>query len=64
MWTRGIVGVLFCLVGGVWIGQGAGVIHGSFMTGQGLYVVLGAALVLGGVWLLRAAVRIRAQREA
>jgi hypothetical protein len=29
-----IVGTLAVLVGGVWIGQGAGLIQGSFMTGS------------------------------
>jgi hypothetical protein len=63
MWSRGIVGVVLGLVGGVWIGQGVGVIHGSFMTGQGLWVFLGAGTLLAGLWLVRAAVRVRAQRR-
>lgn len=47
-----IVGVLFILMGAVWILQGINVLPGSFMTGQiqwalygGLAVVLGAGLV-------------------
>src|SRR5437870_5543270 len=34
MWLRVVVGVVLCLVGVVWIGQGVGLIHGSFMTGE------------------------------
>jgi hypothetical protein len=62
MWTRAIIGVVLGLVGVVWIGQGVGVIHGSFMTGEAVWAVLGALALLMGLWLLRAAARIRAQR--
>ena len=35
MWARLIVGVLLCLIGGVWFGQGIGVIHGwRFQPGR------------------------------
>lgn len=56
---RGIAGVLLCLVGVVWIGQGVGVIHGSFMTGEGVWAVLGGALLIAGIGLLRSAARAR-----
>ena len=42
-----VVLVLALLVGIVWIGQGIGLIHGSFMTGRIEWAVIGA--VLGGV---------------
>jgi len=40
---RGLL-VLCILVGIVWIGQGVGLIHGSFMTGRVEWSVIGAVL--------------------
>jgi hypothetical protein len=55
MWIRGIIGGLLCVAGVVWIGQGAGLIHGSFMTGQISWAMYGlASLVVGLVVLSRA----------
>jgi hypothetical protein len=53
--VRGIVGglgLLFLLVGAVFIGQGVGAIGGSFMTGKTKWAVIGAVLVGIGVALL------------
>jgi hypothetical protein len=36
-----IIGGLAVLVGGVWIGQGAGWIKGSFMTGSATWLAIG-----------------------
>jgi len=37
------------LIGGVWFFQGIGVIHGSFMTGEVLWAVIGVITIfLGG----------------
>ena len=49
-WTiLAILGVLVGLAGVVWILQGLGVIvSSSFMTGDRLWVVLGAAAAVGG----------------
>jgi uncharacterized membrane protein HdeD (DUF308 family) len=51
-----VIGVIGILVGAVWILQGAGVLPGSFMTGQRLWlfigiivVVIGVALMIGGL---------------
>ncbi len=51
-----VFGVLLALLGAVWIGQGVGVIKGSFMTGQSLWawigagcLIVGAALIVGGL---------------
>ncbi len=52
MWIRVAVGVLCVLLGAVWIGQGVGWIHGSFMTGEAVWAVIGAALVAIGGWLV------------
>jgi len=48
----GGVGVVSCLVGAVWLGQGVGVIHGSFMTGRPLWAVIGAVLLVVGLALI------------
>jgi protein-S-isoprenylcysteine O-methyltransferase Ste14 len=52
MWIRAVSGVVLCLVGAVWIGQGINVIHGSSMSGTGRYAVLGAVLLVIGLGLL------------
>lgn len=59
MWVRGIIGVLLCVVGVVWILQGINVLHGSGMSGHGLYAVLGAVVFVIGGALLTWAWRIR-----
>jgi hypothetical protein len=59
MWVRGVIGLVLCAVGAVWIGQGVGAIHGSFMTGEGQWAVLGAVLVIFGLALLLTAARRR-----
>lgn len=49
MRTRAALGVILVVIGAVWFGQGVGVIHGSFMTGQVLWAVIGTvAMFLGG----------------
>ncbi len=52
-----VLGGLLALIGIVWILQGVGVLGGSFMTGQTLWVWVGAGtLVVGDVllfWSLR-----------
>ena len=60
MWLRVVVGVVLCVVGGVWIGQGVGVIHGSFMTGHAVWAVIGAIALVFGAALLSGARRSRA----
>jgi uncharacterized membrane protein HdeD (DUF308 family) len=56
-----IVGIALCLVGVVWIGQGIGAIGGSFMSGQAIWAVIGAVVVIFGVVLVRGA-RSRSDR--
>ena len=43
---RPILALLLVLVGLVWLGQGLGVIPGSFMTGDLLWAWLGGGLLL------------------
>ncbi len=64
MWARGIVGIVFCLVGLVWIGQGTNLISNSkLMSGHGQYTVLGVIVLLIGLALIAWAARIRRARS-
>ena len=62
MWIRGIAGVLLCLIGATWIGQGTDAIHGSSMSGHGQYTVLGIVCFALGAVLLVWAWQIRRNR--
>lgn len=64
MWLRGILGVLFCVTGAVWIAQGLGYVHGSFMTGEMRWTFFGVIAVLMGLTLLSLARRARRGSEA
>jgi hypothetical protein len=64
MWLRGILGVLFCITGVIWIGQGLGSVHGSFMTGETRWTFFGVIAVLIGLTLLSLARRARSSSEA
>ena len=44
--TRLAAAVLLALVGVVWLGQGVGIIGGSFMTGSPFWGAIGAALLV------------------
>jgi hypothetical protein len=59
MWIRGVIGVVLCLAGVVWIGQGANLIGGSFMSGQGLWLGIGCVCLVAGLGLLVWAWRLR-----
>ncbi len=59
MWSRGVIGVVLCLVGLVWIGQGTDVISNSkLMSGHGQYTILGVVVLAAGLALVAWAVRI------
>ena len=60
--ARIIIGGVLCLIGIVWLGQGIGLIGGSFMTGEVLWAVIGAVCLFFGAMLLRGASRKRAGR--
>ena len=45
------LGVIGLLVGAIWILQGIGVLPGSFMTGQRLWLVIGIAVAAIGLAL-------------
>jgi uncharacterized membrane protein HdeD (DUF308 family) len=59
MWIRVVIGVLLVVVGIVWIFQGIGTLHGSFMTDQAIWAVFGALAALFGIALLVGAARAR-----
>lgn len=44
--SRIVLAVVLALVGIVWLGQGLGLIPGSFMTGSAFWAVVGAALLV------------------
>ena len=46
-----ILGVIAIFAGGVWILQGSGVMPGSFMTGQRMWLVIGIVVAIGGLAL-------------
>jgi MYXO-CTERM domain-containing protein len=46
--ARYLVAAILILLGLVWIGQGVGIIGGSSMSGQPIYAVIGAGLVVAG----------------
>ena len=50
--VRRVVGVLLCLTGVVWVGQGTNIIQGSSMTGSTFWAVMGALCVVVGLLLL------------
>lgn len=52
MFVRRIIGILLVVMGAVWIAQGSGALHGSFMTGEALWTVIGVIVGLFGIALL------------
>lgn len=63
MKTRAILGVVACLVGLLWIGQGLGTVHGSPMTGHRQYSALGVVVLIVGLGLLLWAWKIRRDKR-
>jgi hypothetical protein len=61
--VRRIIGVVLVVIGGVWIAQGTGALGGSFMTGEGLWTVIGAVAALFGAALLVGTTRERRRAE-
>ena len=46
-----ILGVIAIFAGGVWILQGSGVLPGSFMTGQRMWLFIGIIVAIVGLAL-------------
>jgi hypothetical protein len=57
-----IVGFLALIAGVVWIGQGAGWIAGSFMTGSRLWLIIGLVVAVIGIALVISGARRPARR--
>lgn len=55
-----MAGVLLCVIGALWIGQGLGWLPGSFMTGRREWALYGALALCAGLALAWAARRPRA----
>ncbi|MGV8969229.1 MAG: hypothetical protein ACOH1J_02140 [Microbacteriaceae bacterium] len=47
-----VAGVVALLIGGVWVGQGANLIPGSFMTGDRTWFYVGLVVAVGGIVLV------------
>ena len=45
MWLIRVILVIALILGAVWIGQGVGLVGGSFMTGRREWAVIGSVLV-------------------
>ena len=56
-----IIAALLDLVGTVFVLQGLGVLPGSPMTGDPVWAVVGAAMVLGAAWMLWSSYQRRAR---
>jgi uncharacterized membrane protein len=54
---KGVIGLVLVVVGLVWIGQGVGLLPGSFMTGQAIWAVIGLVVLVVALGLLWSALR-------
>jgi drug/metabolite transporter (DMT)-like permease len=52
-----LLGAVLALAGIIWIGQGIGLIRGSFMTGSALWAVIGALCLIAGAYILYRSMR-------
>ncbi|HEX5316643.1 MAG TPA: hypothetical protein VFX22_08330 [Candidatus Kapabacteria bacterium] len=41
-----VIAILIALVGIVWLGQGIGLIRGSFMTGEARWAIIGGIMIV------------------
>jgi hypothetical protein len=53
------LGGVFLVVGVIWLGQGVGLIGGSFMTGEAVWAIIGSVCIVLGGFLVRAGFRWR-----
>lgn len=59
VWASVGLGALLVLLGGLWSLQGIGLVGGSFMSGNRLWLFIGVVVVLTGLGLLTTALRAR-----
>jgi hypothetical protein len=57
--SRVVIAIVLALVGGLWLGQGVGLIPGSFMTDSQTWALIGAVVVGLGLGLLLREWRLR-----
>jgi len=57
-----VIGGIAILAGGIWILQGMGVLPGSFMTGQRMWLIIGIIVAIVGVALAYNGIRRPASR--
>jgi hypothetical protein len=57
-----VIGGIAILAGAVWILQGAGVLPGSFMTGQRMWLIIGIVVGIIGLALAYTGIRRPASR--
>jgi len=57
-----VIGGIAILAGGIWILQGTGVLPGSFMTGQRMWLIIGVIVAIVGVALAYNGIRRPASR--
>ena len=53
------LGGVFLVVGVIWLGQGVGLIGGSFMTGEAVWAAIGAVCIVIAALLIRTGFRWR-----
>jgi hypothetical protein len=58
-WLKALLGLVCIVLGGAWLGQGLGLLPGSFMSGQLTWAIIGLVLAVVGAWLLWSFVRSR-----
>lgn len=51
-WFGRIIGVIFVLVGILWTLQGLNIVHGSVMSGNSTFVIVGPIVAVVGLMLL------------
>jgi hypothetical protein len=56
--TRWVIGAVCVAVGAVWFGQGVGWIGGSFMSGEGVWAVIGIVTMAFGAFVARGPRRV------
>jgi hypothetical protein len=53
-----IIGVIMIAIGAVWILQGTGMLPGSVMSGQQMWAIIGAVVLIVGIIVLLSGARM------
>jgi hypothetical protein len=57
-----VLGIIALITGGVWILQGVGILPGSFMSGQSMWLLIGLVVAAVGLALIYNGIRRTAPR--